>query len=197
MDIFQLYTLLNDKFKSSSSSEKIIEKLNKMIGVIYGSITGFMCGAPTQPLGVKSAKSSYLDRLPFLLINFDNAINDPIIGQLIINLDEFTIAKWDPTAFKVSDSYKSVVCNSTCSGINLQSQFVDQVRLNKSPHLYNLFSEDFYTRVPLCSLFGESAIDVVISKIMQTHTSFEASAYGLLTTAVIRLCLINECYIDW
>lgn len=210
MDVIDLYATLDRKFKKAlpkEKYEKVITKLDKMIGLIYGSIVGLLCGAATQPLGPKSAAQAYgrsdeqPDRLPFCKVNTREAMIDPILGQLMSHISELKISKWDPAKYKMLTNYKSVIWNSSILRVDLNAQFVEQIRMNKNPYLYNLFSEDFYTRVPICALFGEPSVDVTIGKIMQTHTSFEASAYGILVTSILRIALLNDDlfsnYIDW
>lgn len=199
VNIFQLYTLLEKKLTKSfpkEKYEKVINKLDRMIGLIYGSIIGLMCGAATQPLGLKSAQS-FAHNTPFCALKYGAACSDPVMGQLLAHLNEFKISKWDSTKYKSLTNYKSVMCNSAYMKVDLHPQLIEQIRTGKSSDLYNLYSEDFYMRVPYCALFGDATIDTVIGKIQQTHTSFEASAYGLLTVSVIQLALLNNNVNDW
>lgn len=177
MDIIDLYAVLDKKFKNTLSRdkyEKVIHKLDKMIGLVYGSLIGLMKGITNQT------------------ITEQEAIKNPVIGQFILHIDELKMAKWDPVKYKGLMNYKSVICNNSTLPIELSPMLVEQIKTNKPPNLYNLFSEDFYTRIPICALLGEASIDATIGKIMQTHTSFEASACGIIITSVLRLILIND-----
>jgi hypothetical protein len=89
-------------------------------------------------------------------------------------------------------TYLSVVINTPAIKVELYPQFVEQIRTNKPANPYNLFTEDFYTRVPLCALFGDETLKTVIAKIMQTHTSFNASAYGIIASSIIQMILQSE-----
>lgn len=195
MDQIDLYSFLERRFKQNLPIEKynkVMTKIDKMIGLIYGSIIGVMCGAATQPLGPKSAERAYSNKIPFCKITDKDSIQDPVLGQLMSHINELKVSKWDPVKYKSLTNYKAIIGNTPILRIELAAQLIEQVRMVKSPNLYNLFSEDFYLRVPLCALFGDASIEVVIGKIMQTHTSFEASAYGILTTSILRLTLIND-----
>jgi hypothetical protein len=201
--IFQLYDLIDKKLKKAfpdSKYEKTIKKIDKMMGLIYGSITGLICGSVTQPLGPKAAEQRFKIDIPYCSIKDSNAVNDPVLGQLLSHVEEFKNAKWDANKYKESVNYKSVICNSTWLKVDIQPHLIEQIRTGKNAHTYNLSSEDFYLRVPICALFGDSTIDVVISKILQTHTSFEAPAYGLITASIIQLVLLNDTLLnisDW
>ena len=192
--IFELYDYIDKKLKRAlpkTKYEAALKKIDSMIGLIYGSITGLMCGAMTQPIGAKAAAQRYGSELPFFNIKDALAIQDPILGQLLLQLAEFSTSKWDSTKYKAATNYKTVMCNSSSMKIELQTELVEQIRTGKSASLYNLSGEDFYSRVPLCALFGDATIDTVIGKVLQTHTSFEAPAYALLTASVIQLVLVR------
>lgn len=203
LHIFQLYDFIDKKLKKAfpdNKYERTLKKIDKMIGLIYGSVTGLICGATTQPLGPKAAEQRFKIDIPFYAIKDSNAVNDPVLGQLLSQILEFKNAKWDSNKYKESVNYKSVICNSTWLKVDLQPQLIDQVKTGKNAHLYNLCSEDFYLRVPMCALFGDSTIDVVISRVLQTHTAFEAPAYALLTVSIIQLVLLNDTLVsisDW
>lgn len=202
MDIGKLCVFLDRKFKKilpPAQKDKVMEKLDKIIGVIYGSISGLLVGAATQPLGPQSAARAFDEKMPFTIILEKNALTDPILGQILIQIIEFKNAKWDSEKFKLARNYLSVVINSSMLKVDLQPNFVDQIRMNKAADLYSLFSEDFYTRVPLCALFGDNTLTTVIQKIMQTHTSFEASAYGIVAASIIQMILQKDNLfdIDW
>lgn len=195
IDIIDLYMILNDKFKSSLSNEKcdkVMIKIEKIVGLFYGSITGLLIGAATQPLGPGSASCAFRDKIPFCNIDKKNALADPVLGQFLSHMTELKNSKWDANKYKSLSLYKNVMLNTPMIKIDLAPQLIDQMRTRKAPELYNLFSEDFYIRVPICALFGDAAIDVAINKIMETHTSYEASAYGIITTGIIRLMLLND-----
>jgi hypothetical protein len=195
MDVGKLCVFLDRKFKKTLPPlhyQKVMEKINKIIGVIYGSVTGLLVGATTQPLGPHSAARAFDEKMPFTMISEKNALADPILGQILIQLTEFKNAKWDSEKYKQLRNYLSVVINSSMIKVDLQPQFVEQIRMNKTADLYSLFSEDFYTRVPLCALFGDATLTTVIQKIMQTHTSFEASAYGIVAASIIQMILQKD-----
>lgn len=195
MDIGKLCIVLDRRFKKMTTPEKydiIMRKLDKIIGVIYGSVIGLLSGAATQPLGLQSASAAFEEKFPFTMIPDKSAITDPVIGQLLIQLNEFKNCSWDPNKFKTMRNYLSVVPNSSVLKIELYPKFVEQIRCNRPPDNYNLFSEDFYLRIPFCTFFGEESLTTVIGKIMQTHTSFEASAYGIIAVTIIRKLLMED-----
>lgn len=195
MEIEKLCVTLDRKFKKAlpkTQYEAVTEKISKIIGVIYGSVTGLLVGAATQPLGPQSASRAYDEKFPYAIVPEKSALQDPVFGQLFIQLHEFKNAKWDSEKFKVLRSYLSVIINTPSIKVDLYPQFIEQIRTNKPANSYNLFTEDFYTRVPLCALFGDETLKTVIAKIMQTHTSFNASAYGIIASSIIQMILQSE-----
>jgi len=195
MNISKLGIALDRKFKKTLTADKyehVLHKMDKMIGVIYGSVVGLLAGAATQPLGPQSAARAFEEKIPYTTIIDKMAMIDPVLGQLLIQLTEFKSSKWDSEKFKNMRNYLSVVINSSLIKVDLQPEFVEQIRMNKQAELYSLFSEDFYTRVPLCTFFGENTLTAVIGKIMQTHTSFDASAYGIIAASIIQMLLQHD-----
>ncbi len=194
MDVSKLCIYLDRKFKKSLNPKQytvVMGKVDKIIGIMYGAITGLLVGATTQSLGPLSARA-FDEKMPYTLVSEKNALTDPVLGQLIILLTEFKNAKWDAEKFKTFRNYLTVAINSSLIKVDLQPQFVEQIRTNKPANLYNLYSEDFYTRVPLCAMFGDACLTTAINKIMQTHTSFDASAYGIIATSVIQMILQKD-----
>jgi len=195
LHIFQLYDFIDKKLKRALTKiqyTSAIKKIDSMIGLIYGSVTGLMCGAATQAIGPKAAEQRFRNEMPFCSIKDSVAIGDPILGQLTAHITELKNAKWDSDAFKTAVNYKSVIGNSSFLKVEPQPQLVDQIRTGKSAQLYNLSGEDFYLRVPLSTLFGDSTMEVVIGKVLQTHTSFEPPAYAILTASIIQLVLLSD-----
>jgi hypothetical protein len=174
LDIVDLYKYLEDSLIRVLPEKQYklhMNKLDKMIGLFYGSIIGLLSGAPTQPLGPKSAREAYNNKIPFAKIKDSEAFNDPIIGQFLYNMKELKESGWDSNKYRSLDMYKRCVCNSSTLKVESADSFKELIKTHSSPQSYNLFSEDFYIRVPVCALFGEESIEVLISKIMQTHTS--------------------------
>ena len=196
IDILDLYSRLSDKLKldlQPAQYQKVFSKLDKLIGLIYGQILGVMCGASNNNLDDEKITCVPVDKL--------SDLKDPVIGQIVAHINEVKASAWDAVKYKNASNYKSVICNASVIGVKPSVGLIEQTKSNKSPMLYNLHSEDFYTRIPMCALFGETSIDVVIAKIMQTHTSFDASAYGIIVICVLRTILVNEDVlngqIDW
>lgn len=195
MDASKLCIYLDRKFKKTLNPKQyavVMGKVDKIIGIMYGAITGLLVGATTQPLGPQSAARAFDEKMPYTLVSEKNALTDPVLGQMIILLSEFKNSKWDAEKFKTFRNYLTVAINSSSIKVDLQPQFVEQIRTNKPTNLYNLYSEDFYTRVPLCAMFGDASLTTAINKIMQTHTSFDASAYGIIATSVIQMILQKD-----
>lgn len=191
IDILDLYSRLSERLKvdlPEDQYQKVFNKLDRLIGLIYGQILGVMYGSDDE----KNPRP-VLDKL--------SDLKDPILGQIVSHINEVKSVGWDPVKYKNDSSYKSAIGNAPVIGVSPSIGLIEQIKMNKSPMLYTSSSEDFYTRIPICALFGQASIDVVIAKIMQTHVSFDASAYGIIVICILRTILVNddllEKNIDW